>query len=83
MEISTVAAVNAAPVVSANSTSQEAILARKARALELQSEIDSTFDTKLERKVDGFCGGQEQISILLGLAVAASLFLVSSLTKRR
>jgi hypothetical protein len=84
METSTVAAVNAAPVVSTNSTSPEAILARKARALELQSEEDSSFDTKLERKTEGFCGGQqEQTSMLLGLVVAASLFLASRLYKRR
>ena len=83
MERSTVAAVTAAPVVSTNSTSPEAILARKVRSLELQSEMDSSFDTKLERKEDGFCGGQEQTSLLLGFTVVASLFLASSLYKRR
>jgi hypothetical protein len=83
METSGIAAVNAAPVVSANPSSKEALLARKARALELQSQIDSLYDTKLERKEDGFCGGQEQISLLLGLTIAASLFLASRLYKRR
>lgn len=83
MQTTTVAAVNTAPVVSVNSTSPEAILARKARALELQSEYDSTFDTKLERTTVGFCGGPEQTTLLLGLTVAASLFLASYLYKRR
>lgn len=82
-QTSTVAAVNAAPVVSVNSTSPEALLARKARALELQSETDSTFDTKLERTTAGFCGGPEQTSLLLGLTVAATLFLASCLYKRK
>lgn len=80
---STVAAVNAAPVVSVNSTSSEALLARKARALELQSETDSSFDTKLERITAGFCGGPDQISVLFGLTVAATLFLASCLYKRK
>jgi hypothetical protein len=83
VQTSTVAAVNAAPVVSVNSTSPEALLARKARALELQSETDSSFDTKLERTSVGFCGGPEQMSLLLGLTVAASILLASCLYKRR
>lgn len=83
METTTIAAINAAPVVSVNSTSPEAILARKARALELQSETDSAFDTKLERTTVGFCGGPEQTSMLLGLTIAASLLLASCLFKRK
>ena len=82
-QTSTVAAVNAAPVVSVNSTSPEALLARKARALELQSDTDGKFDTKLERTTAGFCGGPEQTSLLIGLTVAASLFLASCLYKRK
>jgi hypothetical protein len=83
MQSSTVSAVSAAPVVSTDPTSPEAILARKARALELQSETDSAFDTKLERTTAGFCGGAEQTSLLLGLTIAAGLFLASYLYKRR
>jgi hypothetical protein len=39
----------AAPVVSTESTSPEAILARKARGIEAQAEADTTYDTKIER----------------------------------
>lgn len=86
MERSTVAAVSAAPVVSTNSNSSEALLARKARALELQSQTDSAFDTVLERK-EGFCGGGLSVSsttsLLSGLSVAATFLLLSMLYKRR
>lgn len=66
-----------APVVSADSTSQESILARQARELQIQSATDSKYDTVLER----FQG--QPSSLLVGLAVAGSLLLVSLVYQRR
>ena len=86
MERTTVAAVSAAPVVSTNSNSSEALLARKARALELQSQTDSAFDTVIERK-EGFYGCDSSISsttsLLTGLSIAAGCILLLQLVKRR
>jgi len=45
----TIDSVVAAPVVSTESTSPEAILARKARSVEAQADADTTYDTKIER----------------------------------
>ena len=39
----------AAPVVSSESTSVEAVLARKSREIEAQAQVDTEFDTKIER----------------------------------
>jgi hypothetical protein len=67
-----------APIVSNNSNSPEAKMARDAKMLEAQSSTDSAFDTKLER----FVGSQT--TILSGLTLALSLLLVSlALQKRR
>lgn len=86
METSIVAAVSAAPVVSTNPNSPEALLARKAKALELQSQTDSVFDTVIERK-EGFYGCGESTafttSTLTGLAIAASFILLFQIMKRR
>jgi hypothetical protein len=41
--------VQPAPVVSTDSTSPEAILARNAKSVQLQADSDSVFDTVLER----------------------------------
>jgi hypothetical protein len=72
-----IAAMALSPVVSSDSNSPEAKLARDAKMLEVQSHTDSAFDTKLER----FCG--QQTTLLGGLTVALSLFLLSSLIQRR
>ena len=65
-----------APVVSSDSNSQEAILARNTKQIQSQSQSDSKFDTTLER----FCGQQGS---LLSLTVVLSLFLASALVQRR
>lgn len=65
------------PVVSHDSNSSEAKIARDAKMLEVQSNVDSRFDTKLER----FVGSQT--TILSGLTVALSLLLVSLLVQKR
>ena len=65
------------PVVSHDSNSPEAKMARDAKMLEVQSSMDSKFDTKLER----FVGSQT--SILSGLTVALSLLLVSLIVQKR
>lgn len=60
-----------APVVSIDSTSSEAKLARNARALEAQAEVDTLYDTKIER----FYSEPAPISIpLVGVAVALGLW---------
>jgi len=41
-----------APIVSNDSNSQEAVLARSAKAIQVQSEVDSKYDTVLERFSD-------------------------------
>lgn len=68
-----------APVVSADSTSPEAIMARDAKKLQVQANTDGRFDTKLER----FCGGNAQTLTLSSLVLVLSLFLVSHLVGRR
>jgi len=72
-----IAALAFAPVVSHNSNSPEAKLAADAKKLEVQSSTDSTFDTKLER----FTGSQT--TLLGGLTVALSLFLLSLVLQKR
>jgi len=71
-----------APVVSADSNSQEAQMARSAKAIQLQGATDSAFDTVVER----FCGssGSSGSTVtLLGLSIVASLFLASLLYQKR
>ena len=72
-----IAALAFAPVVSHDSTSPEAKLARDAKKLEVQSSTDSAFDTKLER----FTGSQT--TLLGGLTLALSLFLLSLVLQKR
>jgi hypothetical protein len=72
-----ISALALAPVVSSDSNSPEAKLARDAKMLEVQSHTDSVFDTKLER----FCG--QQTTLLSGLTVALSLLLLSLIIQRR
>jgi hypothetical protein len=45
----TIDSVVLAPVVSSESTSPEAILARKSREIEAQAQVDTIYDTKIER----------------------------------
>ncbi len=61
-----------APVVSTDSTSPEAILARSAKRLQVQAEADSKFDTVLEN----FCDQSTAInsSLLFSVSVMAILF---------
>jgi len=70
-------AVATAPIVSHDSNSPEAKMARDAKLLEVQSSTDSKFDTKLER----FVGNQT--TLLSGLTVAVSLLLLSSIFQKR
>jgi hypothetical protein len=59
-----------APVVSTDSTSPEAILARSAKRLQVQAEADSKFDTVLE----SFCDQSLDSSLLFSVSVMAILF---------
>lgn len=60
-----------APVVSVDSKSSEALLARKARALEAQAQVDTIYDTKIER----FYSEPAPLSIpLVGVSVALGLW---------
>ena len=72
-----IAALATAPVVSHDSNSPEAKMARDAKMLEAQSDKDGAFDTKLER----FIGSQT--TILSGLTVALSLLLLSLAFQKR
>ena len=72
-----ISALVAAPVVSHDSNSPEAKMARDAKMLEAQSANDGAFDTKLER----FIGSQT--TILSGLTLALSLLLVSLAFQKR
>ena len=59
-----------APVVGSDATSPEAQLMREAKKVELQTQIDTKFDSVVERFVV-----QQPISVpLLGTTVALSLF---------
>jgi hypothetical protein len=69
----------AAPVVSSDASSPEAIMARDAKKLQVQANTDSTFDTKLER----FCGGSTQTLTLSSLVLVLSLFLAAQVVRRR
>jgi hypothetical protein len=74
-----IAALAYAPVVSADPTSPEAILARNSKQIDAQSKTDSYYDTVLERF-------SNQTSILSGIVLAMSLLCASLLfqkTKRR
>lgn len=62
-------AVTAAPVVSEDPNSPEQKMAKDAKAIQLQLENDSKFDTKLER----FYGGSPSPMPLLGVGVALAL----------
>lgn len=66
-----------APVVSVDSTSKEAILARNAKEIEAQAKVDGKFDTTLER----FRG--TQTTLLGGISVAMFLLLVSAVFQKR
>ncbi len=66
-----------APVVSIDSTTPEAIMAREAKKLQVQADMDSFYDTKLER----FCGSSTPP--LLGLTVALGLLFLSKVFQRR
>jgi hypothetical protein len=59
-----------APVVSTDSTSPEAILARNAKRLQVQAEADSKFDTVLEN----FRDQSLDSSLLFSVAVLSILF---------
>ena len=59
-----------APVVSTDSTSPEAILARSAKRLQVQAEADSKFDTVLEN----FRDQSLDSSLLFSVSVMAILF---------
>jgi hypothetical protein len=72
-----ISALVAAPVVSSDSNSPEAKMARDAKMLEAQSQNDGAFDTKLER----FVGSQT--TILSGLTLALSLLLLSLVFQKR
>lgn len=69
-----------APVVSTESTSPEAILARNAKRLQVQAEADSKFDTVLE----GFgCGSKSINQSLLGSVFAVALLFAGAAYFRR
>lgn len=61
-----------APVVSTDSTSPEAILARSAKRLQVQAEADSKFDTVLENFRDQSTAIDS--SLLFSVSVMAILF---------
>ena len=69
--------ITAAPVVSEDTTSPEQQLARTTKAIQLQTENDSKFDTKLER----FCGSPSPTP-LLGVGVVLFLFGLSAWINR-
>ena len=71
-----IAAIVYAPVVSTNSTSPEAILARNTKQIQAQSHTDSHFDTNIER----FCGQQGS---LLSLTIILSLFILSTIVQKK
>jgi hypothetical protein len=69
-----------APVVSTESTSPEAILARSAKRLQVQAEADSKFDTVLE----GFGCQSDRINpSLLGSVFAIGLLFAGAAYFRR
>jgi len=70
-----IAAIAYAPVVSTDSSSPEAILARNTKQIDAQSKTDSYYDTVLERF-------SNQTSLLSGLAVAMSLLFASLLFQK-
>ena len=72
-----IASLAIAPVVSHDSNSPEAKMARDAKMLEVQSQTDSKFDTKLER----FIGSQT--TVLSALTIALTLLLVSLAFQKR
>ena len=63
-------AITAAPVVSDDPNSPEQKMAKDAKAIQLQTENDSKFDTKLER----FYGGSPSPQPLVGVGVVLFLF---------
>jgi len=71
-----IAALAYAPVVSADPTSPEAILARKTKQIDAQSKTDSHHDTVLERF-------SNQTSILSGIVLAMSLLCISLLFQKK
>lgn len=70
-----VAAREQAPVVSHDSNSPEAKIARQSATLEYQSKSDAIYDTVIER----FENKQSQTKILSGIAVFVGIVLLASL----
>ena len=71
----------AAPVVSTESTSPEAILARNAKRLQVQAEADSKYDTVLE---SFRCQSQSiNPSLLISVGTIGLLFVGSILLRKR
>jgi hypothetical protein len=70
----------AAPVVSDDPTSPEAKLAREAKQIQVQTDVDSKFDTVIER----FEGGPPSSQPLVAVGVVLLLFGAAALvTKKR
>lgn len=66
-------AIVAAPVVSDDPNSPEQKMAKDAKAIQLQTENDSKFDTKLERFC-GSCGAHPSPQPLVAVGVVIFLF---------
>jgi MYXO-CTERM domain-containing protein len=75
----------ASPVVSADTTSPEAKLARAMKATQVQSEADSKFDTVVERFAGCACASSSAgiNRPLLTAVLVVGLFLASSLVYKR
>ena len=71
----------AAPVVTTDSSSPEAVLARSAKRLQVQTEIDSKFDTVIER----FYCGPEPINtpLLISFIAVGLLFAGATIFRSR
>ncbi len=69
-----------APVVSTDSTSPEAILARNAKRLQVQTDVDSKFDTVLERFRDQ--SPAIDSSLLFSVVVVGILFVGAAYFRR-
>ncbi len=67
-----------APVVSSDTTSKEAIMARESKKIEAQANTDSRFDTQLERFTDSSSDG-----FWNGILLAGLFFLLASLVQKK
>lgn len=67
-----------APVVSTDSTSEESILARNAKTIQLQAASDSKFDTVLERFSNSERYYEETIFPFFSLSVAFFLLCIAT-----